>query len=42
MSPGMLTQTYIEALANQVQESLMTDEIDETTAFLAWWLILIL
>ncbi len=40
----MLTEIYIEALlvdevlADQVQAALMAGEIDETTAFLMWWL----
>ena len=38
----MLTEIYIEALlvdeelADQVQAALMADEIDETTAVVAW------
>ncbi len=41
----MLTEIYIEALlvdeelADQVQAALMADEIDETTAVLAWWIM---
>ena len=41
----MLTEIYIEALlvdedlADQVQEALEADEINETTAFIAWWLV---
>ncbi len=41
----MLTEICIEALlvdeelADQVQEALMAGEIDEATAFLAWFLI---
>ena len=39
----MLTEIYIEALdeelADQVWASLMAHEIDEATAFLAWWMI---
>ncbi len=40
----MRTRIYIEALlvdeelADQVQEALMTGEIDEATALLAWWI----
>ncbi len=41
----MLTEIYIEALlvdeelADQVQAALMAGEIQEATAFLAWWLL---
>ncbi len=41
----MLTEIYIEVLlvdedlADQVQEALMVGEIDEATAFIAWWLV---
>ena len=41
----MLTRLYIEALlvdgelADQIQETLMAGEIDEATAFIAWWLV---
>ncbi len=41
----MLTEIYIEALlvdeelADQVQAALMAGDIDEATAFLAWWLL---
>ena len=41
----MLAEIYIEALlvdeelADQIQEALMAGEIDEATAFLAWWLV---
>ena len=43
----MLIEIYIEALlvdedlADQVQAALMAGEIDEATAFLAWWLVVI-
>ena len=43
----MLTEIYIEALlideelADQVQETLETGEIDEATAFLMWWMVAI-
>ena len=41
----MLTELYVEALlvdeelADQVQATLMAGEIDEATAFIAWWLV---
>ena len=41
----MLTEIYIEALlvdeelADQVQEALMVGEIDDATAFLAWFMV---
>ena len=41
----MLAEIYIEALlideelADEVQEALMADEIDEATALIAWWLV---
>ncbi len=41
----MLTEIYIEALlvdeelADQAQAALMAGEIDETMAYLLWWLL---